>query len=148
MKVCIDADGCPVVNETISVCRKFGIKCVIICDTAHTIEREGAETIVVEKGADSVDFKIVNLLESGDIAVTQDYALAAMCLSRNAAVINQNGLEYTSLNIDGLLFSRFMSKKIRAAGGRLKGPPKRDKRMNEIFSEKLEEMIKSKLGEI
>ena len=32
-------------------------------------EREGAKTVTVSKGADSVDFRIVNLLERGDIVV-------------------------------------------------------------------------------
>ena len=57
------------------------------------------------------DFKLVNLLSKGDVAVTQDYALAAMGLSRGARIINQNGLEYTEFNIDSLLMSRFIAKK-------------------------------------
>ena len=102
MKIFIDADGCPVVNETVSLCREYKKECIIICDTAHQIEKVGAKTIVVEKGNDSADFKLVNLLSKGDIAVTQDYALAAMGLSRGARIINQNGLEYTDSNIDSL----------------------------------------------
>ena len=113
MKVFIDADGCPVVNETVSLCREFKKECIIICDTSHNIEKDGAQTIVVEKGSDSADLKLVNLLSKGDIAITQDYALAAMALSRGARIINQNGLEYTDKNIDSLLMSRFIAKKVR-----------------------------------
>jgi len=141
MKVFIDADGCPVVNETVFLCREFCVQCIIICDTSHQIEREGAETLVVEKGADSADFKLVNLLSRGDIAVTQDYALAAMGLSRGARIINQNGMEYTDGNIDSLLMSRFIAKKIRNSGGRLKGPAKRTAEQTERFEKKLREML-------
>lgn len=142
MKVLIDADGCPVVDETVKICKEYSLKCCIICDTAHSIERENAQTTIVSKGSDSADFKIVNMLSKGDIAVTQDYALAAMCLARGARAVNQNGMEYTEENIDSLLMRRFISKKIRNAGGRLKGEAKRTKDMTKTFEEKLREMIK------
>lgn len=141
MKIFIDADGCPVVNETISLCKEFRKECIIICDTAHQIEREGATTITVEKGADSADFRLVNMLSKGDIAVTQDYALAAMGLSRGARIINQNGLEYTDKNIDSLLMQRFVAKKVRNAGGRLKGPSKRTKEQTEAFIRTLRRIL-------
>lgn len=141
MKIFIDADGCPVVNETVSLCREFKKECIIICDTSHNIEKDEAQTIVVEKGSDSVDFKLVNLLSKGDVAVTQDYALAAMALSRGARIINQNGLEYTDKNIDSLLMSRFIAKKVRNAGRRLKGPSKRTKEQTEGFIKKLREIL-------
>ena len=76
MRIFIDADGCPVVDIAARTAKRSGIKCTIICDTAHSIHREGAETIIVDKGADSADFRLVNLVGSGDIAVTQDYGLA------------------------------------------------------------------------
>ena len=141
MKVFIDADGCPVVGETVALCKEFGKECIIICDTSHTIERDGATTIVVEKGADSADFRLVNMLEKGDLAITQDYALAAMSLSKGARIINQNGMEYTDKNIDSLLMSRFIAKKVRNAGGRLKGPSKRTKEQTESFVKKLRERL-------
>ena len=107
MKVFIDADACPVVNETVTLCREFKKECIIICDTSHAIERDGATTIVVEKGADSADFRLVNMLSNGDLAITQDYALAAMSLSKGARIINQNGMEYTDKNIDFSYNSRY-----------------------------------------
>lgn len=141
MKIFIDADGCPVVNETVQLCKEFKKECIIICDTAHQIEREGATTITVEKGADSADFRLVNMLSDADIAVTQDYALAAMGLSRGARIINQNGLEYTDKNIDSLLMQRFVAKKVRNAGGRLKGPSKRTKEQTEAFVKTLRKIL-------
>lgn len=141
MKVFIDADACPVVNETVMLCREFKKECIIICDTSHRIEKDGVQTIVVEKGSDSADFKLVNMLAKGDLAISQDYALAAMALSRGARVINQNGMEYTNANIDSLLMQRFIAKKVRNAGGRLKGPSKRTKEQTESFVKKLREIL-------
>ena len=95
MNILIDADGCPVVDLTLQIAKQFSIPVVILCDTAHQIEREGAQTLVFDKGADSVDFALVNRVKPGDAVVTQDYGLASMCLAKCARVLNQNGLEYT-----------------------------------------------------
>ncbi len=141
MKIYIDADGCPVVKNTLKIAEKFNIPCVIICDTAHRIEHDGVETIVVEKGADSVDFRLVNLIQKGDIAITQDYGLAAVCLSKQAIVFNQDGKEYTSEIISGLLEFRAVSKRIRQSGGRLKGMPKRTGEQDMAFEKALRELL-------
>lgn len=141
MRVLLDADGCPVVDLTLRVAKETGVPCVILCDTAHIIQREGAETVTVSKGADSVDFALVNLAQPGDIAVTQDYGLAAMCLARKALALHQDGMEYTAENMDGLLLARHTAKKIRNAGGRLKGPAKRKPEQDRAFEEKLREML-------
>lgn len=141
MKIFIDADGCPVVDITVAIAKKNSIGCFIICDTSHEFSKDGAETVVVEKGADSVDFRLVNLVSEGDIVVTQDYGLAAMCLARKAVPLSQNGLIFTDKNIDELLFSRYVSKKIRNAGGRLKGPSKRTDEQDKHFVEALQKLI-------
>lgn len=146
IRILIDADGCPVVDRTIALAKKYGAEVVILCDTAHVFEKEGAETIVVPKGADSADFRLANMARRGDIVITQDYGLAAMCLAKGAAPLSQNGMLYTERNIDGPLSFRHISKKIRAGGGRLKGPPKRAKAQDEAFSAALERLIKELSG--
>ena len=143
MKIYIDADGCPVVRNTLKIARKFDVSCVIVCDTAHIIELDGAETIVVSQGADSVDFRLVNLISSGDIVVTQDYGLAAMCLGKKAIVLHQDGKQYSEENISGLLEFRAIGKKIRRSGGRTKGMPKRTSQQDADFEKALIELLKN-----
>ena len=58
MTILIDADGCPVVDLTLQIAKQFGVPVIILCDTSHQIEREGAQTLVFDKGADSVDFAL------------------------------------------------------------------------------------------
>ena len=137
MKLMIDADGCPVVALAVKTAEKYGVRCVLVCDTAHTFSNVSAEIITVSQGADSADFRIVNLLDAGDIVVTQDYGLAAMCLAKNATALNQNGLIYSEKNMDELLLSRHIHKKVRRAGGRMKGPKKRTKQQDEAFEKAL-----------
>lgn len=144
MRIFIDADGCPVVDIAVRTAKRYGIGCTIICDTAHSIQRDGADTIIVDKGADSADFSLVNLVGAGDIAITQDYGLAAMCLSKRAIVLNQDGRRYTEENISGLLEFRAVSAKIRRSGGRTKGLPKRTAQQDKDFEDSLTDIIGEK----
>ncbi len=145
MKIYIDADGCPVVRNTLKIAKKYGIACVILCDTAHRIAHEDAETIVVSQGADSVDFRLVNLISRGDVVITQDYGLAAMCLGKQAIVLHQDGKQYTEENISGLLEFRAISKKIRRSGGRTKGMPKRTAQQDADFEAALCDILRRNL---
>lgn len=141
-RILIDADGCPVVDIAIRLANNRQMKCILLCDTSHVFKKSGADTVTVSKGADSVDFALVNMVHRDDIVVTQDYGLAAMCLARGALPISQDGMVYSDNNIDGLLMQRHMAKKIRSGGGRLKGNPKRTVQQDLMFEEKLEELIK------
>ena len=145
MRILIDADGCPVVNETIKVAHKFNLESIIFCDTSHNFDEKNIKVIVVSKGIDAVDFAILNNIEKGDIVITQDYGLASLVLSRNSYAINQSGMVYTNENIGELLYSRYISKKMRNSGARLKGPKKRDKYQNTVFEQNLEKLILEKI---
>lgn len=144
MHIYIDADGCPVVDETITLSRSFALPCTILCDTSHRIEREGVQTVTCSKGADSVDFTLVNLISKGDLVITQDYGLAAMCLSRGAFALHQDGYFYTEENIDALLLARHTAAKVRRARGRFKAIPKRSDAQDQAFSQTLEKFLKEK----
>ena len=141
MKVLIDADACPVVNIAVALCREHDIPCILLCDTAHEIHRDGAQTLTFDKGADSVDFALVNRVSTGDIVITQDYGLASMCLAKKARVLHQDGWEYTAVNIDALLLTRHESRKYRAAGGRTKGPKKRTAQQDQTFQFAFQKML-------
>jgi uncharacterized protein YaiI (UPF0178 family) len=141
MTVFIDADGCPVVDIAVRLSKQAKVDCLIICDTSHVFEKAGARTITVPKGNDSVDFTLVNMVQKGDIVITQDYGLGAMCLARQAIPISQDGMIYTDNNIDSLLMQRHTAKKIRMAGGRLRGPAKRTQEQNIAFEARLRDLL-------
>ena len=141
MQLWIDADACPVVNIAIRVANRHEIPVTLVCDDAHYMQREGAQTITVSRGADSADLVLVNHLSRGDAVVTQDYGLAALCLARGALPMDQNGRMYDHDNIDSLLGMRHVAAKVRRGGGRLKGPPKRTKEQDRRFEEALEKLL-------
>ena len=137
MTILINADGCPVVDLTLQIAKRFVVPVIILCDTAHQIEREGAQTLVFDKGADSVDFALVNRVKPGDVVVTQDYGLASMC----ARVLNQNGLEYTADNMEALMLRRYENKKLLRAGKHPKGSAKRTKEQDVRFADTLDKIL-------
>lgn len=145
MKVFVDADACPVVDITVKLCKSSGVDCVLLCDTAHEMRREGAQTLVFDKGADSVDFALVNRVSPGDLVVTQDYGLASMCLAKRARVLHQDGWQYTEDNIGALLFQRSESKRYRASGGRIKGPSKRTRQQDQQFEAALQSLLQQEV---
>lgn len=146
MKVLVDADACPVIDIAVKLCREFQIECILLCDTAHEIHKNGAQTLVFDQGTDSVDYALANRTCADDVVITQDYGLASMCLARGAHVLHQDGWEYTQDNIDALLFQRHAAKVFRAAGGRTKGPSKRKNSQDQAFCEAFEKLLTQKRG--
>ena len=144
MQILIDADGCPVTDIAVSMAKEWNIPCLILCDTAHFFEKEGAETLVFDKGADSVDFALVGRVRPGDVVITQDYGLASMAMTKGARVLHQDGWEYTRDNIDSLLLQRHEARKHRASGGRFKGPKKRTREQDIAFERALRELLQKR----
>lgn len=141
MKILIDADGCPVVKQATQIAKENNIEVVIFCDTSHILSSDYAQIITVSKGADSVDFALVNKVQSGDIVITQDYGLAAMVLSKGGRAITQNGMIISDSNLGLLLTTRYESKKARMSGTHLKGPKKRSTQNDEAFIKSFKSML-------
>ena len=88
MTVLVDADACPVKRIIVEEARRRGVPVTMLTDTSHVLREDYAAVVTVEKGRDSVDFKLVTLCGAGDVAVTQDYGVAAMALGRGARCLN------------------------------------------------------------
>ena len=143
MKIIIDADGCPVVKICIDIAIKHNIKVLVVSDTSHIFffENENIDCVIADKGKDSSDFIILNKCEKNDIIITQDYALASMCLTKTCHIINQNGYIYTDKNIDELLLRRHINKKLRKAGKNDFKIKKRTKEQDDKFKKTLIKVI-------
>lgn len=141
-KIVVDADACPVKDIVCRIAGERSVEVIMVCDTAHIIGGK-CRTVTVDKGRDSADTAIANMISKGDVVVTQDFGLAALVLAKGAFALNQNGLIYTDENLDKLLFERFLSSKSRRAGLRTKGPLKRKKEDNERFAESFIKVLDS-----
>ena len=120
--------------------RRRGVSVTMLTDTSHVLREDYAAVVTVEKGRDSVDFKLVTLCGAGDVVVTQDYGVAAMALGRGARCLNQNGLLYTNGNIEQLLYTRHENGKARRRG-HYTPVPKRTPADDEAFRRALSAML-------
>lgn len=125
MKIIVDGDACPGINIIEKISKKYGIELIIYCDIHHFITVNYGEVKVVDSGFQSVDMKVVNECNNGDIIISQDYGVAAICLGKKASVISPKGYIYTDENIGSMLEQRHLSQKIRRAGGKTPNAKKR-----------------------
>ena len=125
MKILVDADACPVKEIIVKHAKICRLPVVMLLDTSHILNDGYSTVITVDKGHDSADLRLANLLEAGDLVVTQDFGVAALALGKRARAINQNGMIYNDSNMDQLLFERHLGQKVRRAGGRTTGAKKR-----------------------
>lgn len=145
MVIFVDADGCPVVDIAIEVAKMFNLHIVVVKNYAVEINDDYAEIVTVDISHDSADYYIVNRINKGDIAVSQDHGLAAMCLAKGALCINQNGLVINSTNIDGMLNRRYLNQKLRREKNIYTKFKKRDPQADEDFRKSLIDLIEKNL---
>ena len=141
MKIIIDGDACPGISIVENVAKRRSIPVKLYCDIHHFIQSDYCEVKIVDSGFQSVDMYIVNETKSGDIVISQDYGVAAICLSKKAKVINPKGYIYNEENIDRLLEERHISQKIRRSGGKTSNPKKRTKEDNLRLEKNLIKLI-------
>lgn len=145
IRILVDGDACPVKKQIEKVAKEFNIKVIMYIDVNHILKSDYSEIVTVSQGKDSVDLCLINNLKKGDIAVTQDYGVAALALGKGAYAIGNSGKIYDSDNIEQLMFERFLSSKVRRAGkkaGRMNNPKKRTSNDDERFEYKFRMLCK------
>lgn len=113
----IDADACPVKEETKKVANRFGLKIILVSNGGIRPSRDPmVEIVIVAKGADVADDWIEAKIAKNDIVITQDILLASRCLDRGALAIGVNGKEFTNENIGIKLAMRDLNQHLRETG--------------------------------
>jgi len=124
MRIIIDGDSCPVIDEAFEIGSKTGTVVKMYCTYAHFSLDRRNETVLVDSEFQGVDMAIANELQPGDILVTDDIGLASIAIGKGAVALSSRGTVFSEDNIDQALFHRFLSGKARRAGKRTKGPSK------------------------
>jgi uncharacterized protein YaiI (UPF0178 family) len=141
MRIVVDADACPGRNIIEDVAKENNIEVIMFCDLNHALHSEYSSIRYVDSGFQSVDMAVANESKKGDIVVTQDYGVAAMCLGKGASAINPRGYVYNDENIDRLLFERHIAQKVRRGGGRASTHKKRNSEDDERLEKNLIKLI-------
>lgn len=143
MRIIVDADACPGRNIIEEVAKKYNMTVIMYCDLNHVLRSDYSIIRYMDSGFQSVDMAIANECKGGDIVVTQDYGVAAMCLGKKAYGINPKGYIYENDNIERLLFERHISQRVRRGGGKTSNPKKRNSEDDKRLEYNLEKLIKT-----
>jgi len=142
MIVYIDADACPVKDETYKVAARYGLKTIVVSNAfiqipiSPLIARE-----IVDAGPDVADDLIAERAEAGDIVITNDIPLAGRVLEKGAAAIAPNGRAFTTESIGSALAQRALMEHIRSTGEITGGPRPFERADRSRFLQALDEAI-------
>jgi uncharacterized protein YaiI (UPF0178 family) len=148
MEIFVDADACPVKDETYVVSTRHGIPVVLVANSRMGVpDGFGVELVVVEQGPDAADDWIVENVRPGDVVVTADIPLAARCIEAGARVLGTNGRAFTEDSIGDLVATRDLKTHLRETGVVTGGPPPLSDRDRSRFLGALDELVRLGLRE-
>lgn len=142
VEIYIDADACPVKDETLRVAARHNLKTIMVCDGGIRPSAEPmVELVIVSQGADAADDWIAEHIGKADICVTNDIPLAARCLEKNALAIKPNGALFTENMIGMALANRELMQGLRESGEITGGPSAFSKSDRSNFLNRLETTV-------
>lgn len=143
-RVFIDADACPVKEETYRVARRHDVRVFVVSNSRiNTPPAEWIEPVVVKEGdLDAADDWIAEQITPGDVVITTDILLASRCLEESAEVVSPTGRVFTDDMIGEALATREVQSHLREIGLRTGGPPPFGKKDRSRFLQTLEETIR------
>ena len=121
----IDADGCPrpVKDLVFRASERLNLRVVLVADRPLALPPSPlVSSLVVPKGLDSADKRIVEEVARGDLVVTADLPLAADAVGKGATALNPRGELYTEENVRERLSMRDFLMSLRETGENLGGP--------------------------
>lgn len=140
----VDADACPVKDETLRVATRHGLKTYMVSDGGIRPDRNPlVELVIVTQGADAADDWIAEQIQKADICITNDIPLAARCLERGALAIKPNGEPFTENGIGMALANRELMKGLRESGEITGGPRPFNKSDRSAFLNRLETTVQT-----
>ncbi len=142
IQIYIDADACPVKDETIRVAARHDLKTFMVSDGGIRPSASPlVELVIVAQGADAADDWIAEHIAKADICVTNDIPLAARCLEKGALAIKANGEMFTETGIGMALANRELMQSLRERGKITGGPRPFAKSDQSRFLNKLETAV-------
>lgn len=138
----IDADACPVKDETYRVAARHRLKVFLVANSWISVPRDAeVERVVVSAGPDVADDWIVERVEEGDLVITADVPLAARVVAKGAEAIGPTGKPFTAASIGMQLATRNLMADLREAGEITRGPRPFSPRDRSEFLQSLERAV-------
>ncbi len=144
LKIFVDADACPVKEETLRVADRHGIAMSLVSNTwMRGPDHPLVERITVAEGPDAADDWIAERASKGDIVITADIPLAARCVEKGAKVLRPNGKPLTQDAIGMAVAVRDLSAHLRETGEITGGPAPFTKQDRSRFLDVLETTVQA-----
>ena len=142
--VYIDADGCPVKDETYRVAERYKMKVFVVANKSMHIPLSSLiEMVEVSGNFDAADDWIVDNIKANDVVITADILLADRCLKKRARVLGTKGIEFTEDSIGSAIASRELMQNLRHMGEMRGGPAPMQKQDRSQFLGKLDQIIQA-----
>lgn len=142
VEIYVDADACPVKDETVQVAARHSLKTYLVSDGGiRPRQNPLVELVIVDQGPDAADDWIADHIQKADICVTNDIPLAARCLERGAMAIRPNGEPFTENGIGMALANRELMQGLRESGEITGGPKPFSKSARSEFLNRLETTV-------
>lgn len=142
LTIFIDADGCPVKDETYKVAARYQLKVFVVANKPmHVPLHPTIQMKVVSAGPDEADNWIADEIQEGDICITADIPLADRCLKKGAKVLGPRGDEFTEDMIGDAMATRELMKELREMGEVKGGPPPMKPKDRSSFLSTLDRII-------
>jgi len=123
IQILIDADACPVKDETYRVAERYKVAVVVVSNSPIRIPQSTLITRkVVSDTFDAADDWIVEQAHARTIVITADILLADRCLKLGATVIAPTGKAFTGASIGNAIAVRAIMADLRAGGDVVGGP--------------------------
>ena len=114
MRIFIDADACPVKDETLKVAERYQVPVSVVSNGGMRPSRNPlVDTVVVPAGPDIADDWIAEHAEMGDVVITADIPLAARILEKKAHPLGPTGRIFTEETIGMALAMRQLKQDLR-----------------------------------
>lgn len=144
LHIYIDADACPVREETYKVALRHGITVTVVANAFLRIPpHDLIKRIVVSDSFDAADDYIAERADAKTVAITADILLADRCLKAGAHVIGPNGKAFTENSIGAAIATRAIMADLRAGATseNIGGPPPFSPRDRSRFLQTLHETL-------
>lgn len=145
IRILIDADSCPVKDETYKVAQRHKVPVVVFSNSPIRVPQSALiSRRIVGDAFDAADDWIVQAIECSegvDVVITADILLADRCLKLGASVIGPNGKAFTTASIGGAIATRAIMADLRAGGDVIGGPPPFSKQDRSRFLSALDETL-------
>jgi uncharacterized protein len=145
----IDADACPVREETYRVATRLELPVFVVSNGSRPIRPPGlanVQMVLVDAAPDAADDWIADRVTDADVCVTADIPLAARCLAKGARAVSAAGKHWTQDNIGNALAGREVARHMREIGLTPGGPAALTRADRSRFLDTLDAAVRAALA--